>query len=213
MGADRGRLVRRIPKAARGPKAQRRAYAATVYRAGEVEARVGRQSPGLDAMLAGWGVRRGAFLTAWNPWGRRGGERVNAMLQRRLLGETRRLPCAEGECGTADWVERMLFLGAPPARVAALGRRYRQAAVVHAVRGRPLRLAYWPRFHIAPRTLQQRALASLTHPAPTKRPVAGSHGFGVSASTHPAATTCLVAGFNLLGVSASTPPASGPPCA
>lgn len=150
-GTNAGKLVRRIPKAARGVKARDRAYAETIYRAGKAEARIGRRSPALDALLAAWGVRRGSFLTAWNPWGKPAGAAVNALLQRRLEGETRRLPRAFGDCGTEEWTERTLFLGAPPDRVAALGRRYRQAAVVHAARGRPLRLAYWPRFHIARR--------------------------------------------------------------
>lgn len=146
MTANPGKLVRRIPKAARGIKAQRRAYARTVYRAGDAEGRIGRRSPSLEALLASWGLRFGAFLTAWNPWGRNAGPAVNAMLQRRLEGETRRVPRAAGDCGDGDWAERTLFLGAPAARVAALGRKYRQAAVVHVLRGQRLRLAYWPRF-------------------------------------------------------------------
>jgi hypothetical protein len=148
---DPGRLVRRIPKAARGLKAQRRAYARTLYRAGAAEGRIGRRSASLEALLAGWGMRRGSFLTAWNPWGRFAGAALNARLQARLEGETRRIPRSFGDCGDAGWAERTLFLGAHPDRVAALGRKYRQAAVVHAVRGRPLRLAYWPMFHTAPR--------------------------------------------------------------
>jgi hypothetical protein len=152
MSANPGRLVRRVPKAARGIKAQRRAWARTTYRAGEAEGRIGRRSPALEALLARWGVRRGGFLTAWNPWGRRAARPVNAMLHRRLAGETRRLPRAEGWCGDEDWRELTLFLGVPPARLAALGRRYRQAAVVVVTRGQRLRLAYWPRFGKAPRS-------------------------------------------------------------
>lgn len=144
-------LVRRVPKAARGIKAQRRAWAATTYRAGTAEGRIGHRSPALEAVLRGWGLWRGSFVTAWNPWGRPAGPARNARLQARLEGETRGLPRLEGDCGAEGWSERTLFLGAHPARVAALARRYRQAAVVHVLRGRPLRLATWPGFHLGSR--------------------------------------------------------------
>lgn len=151
MSGDPGRLVRRIPKAARGLKAQHRAWAATIYRAGAAEGRIGRRSPALDAVLRDWGLWRGSFLTAWNPWGRPAGPARNARLQARLEGETRNLPRLAGDCGAGGWSERTLFLGAHPSRVAALARKYRQAAVVHMLRGRPLRLATWPGFHLASR--------------------------------------------------------------
>ncbi len=152
MSANPGQLVRRIPQAARGLNARRRAWERTVYRAGDAQGRIGRRSAGLEAILAAWRLRHGGFLTAWNPWGRKAAEPVNAMLHRRLAGETRRLPRAEGWCGEGHWHERTLFLGVPPARLAALGRRYRQAAVVVVTRGQRLRLAFWPRFGSARRT-------------------------------------------------------------
>jgi hypothetical protein len=129
-----------------GAKARRRGWLASVYRAGEAEGRIGQRSASIDALLAAWRLRRGSFLTAWNPWGKAGGAARNARRAARLAGETRRLPRAAGDCGTDRWQERTLFLGADPRRVAVLARTHRQAAVVHAARGRPLWLAEAPRF-------------------------------------------------------------------
>ena len=121
------------------------AYRRTTYEADGARARIGRRSAAVDALLRRLGARQGGFVTAWNPLSRRMPEGWNRRLQDRLRAAARRLPRAEG-CGTAGaWTERHLLLAGDARRVALLGRRFRQMAVVLVRRGQPARLVMlWP---------------------------------------------------------------------
>ena len=122
-----------------------RAYRRTAYAAGGAVARIGRRSPALDALLARHGGRAGAFVGAWNPYSRLMPPGWNRRMGEALRRHARRLPHVSGE-GTAQegtgrtWREEHLLVVADPRRVAVLGRRFRQAALVVARRGQEARL-------------------------------------------------------------------------
>ncbi len=142
-----------------------RAYARTDYTAegGRIVAHVGRRGASVDAWLRLHGARQGAFVTAWNPYSRIMPRGWNDRMQERLRLAARRLgaPVAEGwgrareripraggfgprrDPGGAEpgrWAERHLLIGADPRRVAVLGRRFRQAAILGVRAGAPARL-------------------------------------------------------------------------
>ncbi|HYF06740.1 MAG TPA: DUF3293 domain-containing protein [Acetobacteraceae bacterium] len=129
------------------PEGLRAAYGRTDYEAEGAVARIGERSPAVDAVLARLGARRGAFVTAWNPYSRRMPAGWNARMQARLREAARRHAFAEGT-GRARrriprrplverWAERHLLIAADPRRIAVLGRRFRQHAIMVARRGAP----------------------------------------------------------------------------
>jgi len=120
----------------------RRAYRATTYRAGPVEARVGRRSRSADAWLRAQVARAGAMVTAWNPMSRKHPRGWNDRAQARLRQAARRWARAEGFSGTRHWQEHNLLLAADPRAVAVLARRFRQAAILVLRRGQRARLEW-----------------------------------------------------------------------
>ncbi len=118
------------------------AYRRSVFRAGDVVARVGRRSPLGDAWLAGQRAREGAMVTAWNPMSRRHPSGWNDRAQARLRAAARRFPVAEGLSGTARWQEHNLLLAADIRAIIALARRFRQAAILVLRRGQVARLRW-----------------------------------------------------------------------
>ncbi|WP_052214409.1 DUF3293 domain-containing protein [Belnapia sp. F-4-1] len=117
------------------------AYRRTTYEADGARARIGRRSAAVDALLAQLGVREGGFVTAWNPFSRKMPKGWNDRMLARLREVAHRLPQAEGAGGAGGWEERHLLLGGDPRRIAVLGRRFRQVAIVTVRRGQPARLA------------------------------------------------------------------------
>ena len=108
---------------------------------GRVHVAVGRRSRATDAMLTRLGARAGARVTAANRpsragpgGGNRGVAHALAVLDTLLL-----LP-AEGRLG--GWREEGLFVCGDPRRLARLGRRFRQNALVLVEYGRPARLLF-----------------------------------------------------------------------
>ena len=128
------------------PARLRAAYRRARYEAGGVPVRIGRSSPRLDALLARLGGRPGALVgglvTAWNPLGRRLPEGRNRRRQERLERLIRHLPSLPARSGEGRWREEQRLLLADPRRLAVLGRRFRQNAVVLLARGRPARLLW-----------------------------------------------------------------------
>jgi hypothetical protein len=120
--------------------ALRAAYGRTAYEAAGAVARIGRRSAAVDAVLRRLGARRGAFVTAWNPFSRRMPPGWNGRMLARLREAARRLPMEEGTGRGRGWAERHLLVAADPRRVAALARRFRQNAVVAVRVGGPARL-------------------------------------------------------------------------
>ena len=114
------------------------AFRATRYTAGPAAVRIGRRCPALDVVV---GRQAGAFITAWNPWGRRApvgwNRRANIALLERLRGLTHVAGAGEGR----GWWEEHWLVVTDPRRAAVLGRRFRQAAIVTLRRGQPARLA------------------------------------------------------------------------
>jgi len=122
--------------------ALRRAYLAAHYRVsgpqGTLDVRIGIASAGLRALHRRLGVARSAFLTAWNPRGRRLAAPANRLAHQRLvqclaaLGY-RGLP-ARGVDPCAQWPDEpgLLVPGLPAALALWLGVRFGQNAVVHA---------------------------------------------------------------------------------
>ena len=108
----------------------------------EVVLRIGEANPRLDALLDRTGARCAAFLTAYNPYSeRRSSEddnRAAATELERALVNYSRYP-AEGRDPTGRWPpERgVLVLGVPRAAAEALGRRFKQNAIVFIEHGSP----------------------------------------------------------------------------
>ena len=119
-----------------------RAYRASDYEAAGAVARVGRRCPAVDALLARLGVRQGGFLGAWNPLSRRMPPGWNRRAEARLRAAAAGLPFAEGWGGTPHWREHHLLIAGDPRRLARLGRRFRQRAMLVLVQGRPPRLVW-----------------------------------------------------------------------
>lgn len=117
-----------------------RAYARTEYEAGGAVARLGRRSPGIDAVLRRLGARQGGFVTAWNPVSRPMPEGWNRRMQARLLETTRRLPRASGQGRGRGWAEEHLLIAADPRRAWRLAQRFRQQAIVTVRIGAPAQL-------------------------------------------------------------------------
>jgi len=118
------------------------AYRRSPYEAAGATARIGRRSPAIDALLARLGARQGGFVGAWNPFSRRMPRGWNDRLLARLRLAARRLPQAEGWGGDASWREEHLLLAGDPRRLAVLGRRFRQNAIVVLRAGQPARLRW-----------------------------------------------------------------------
>ncbi len=116
------------------------AYCRTIYEADGARARIGRRSAAVDALLRRLGTRGGAVVTAWNPYSRRMPRGWNDRMLARLREAARRLRQAEGNGGAKGWEERHLLLAGDPRRIAVLGRRFRQVAIVAVRRGQPPRI-------------------------------------------------------------------------
>jgi hypothetical protein len=118
-----------------------RGWRLTRYGAAGAVARVGRQSPGINALLVRAGVRQGAFVTAWNPCSRGRPRRWNdaALARLRAAAARRGIPFAEGEgrASAPPWAENHLLLFGDARRSVVLARRFRQHAAVLVRRGAP----------------------------------------------------------------------------
>lgn len=119
------------------PPRMARAWRQTAYRAGEAVARIGRRSPAMDALLRAMGVRRGAFVGAANPLGRRMPEGWNRRMHRRLGERLRRLTRREGEGVGRGWSEPHWLIGGDPRPALRLARAFRQLGAVIVERERP----------------------------------------------------------------------------
>lgn len=119
-----------------------RAFRATRYTAGAAAARIGRQCPALDPVL---GRQAGAFVTAWNPWGRRAPPGWNRRANRALQRWLRDAPHFAGAGEGRGWREEHWLVLTDPRRAAVLARRFRQAAIVTLRRGQPARLVWLAR--------------------------------------------------------------------
>ena len=117
----------------------RRAYLATAYEAGGAVARIGRRSPGMDSVLAGLGVRRAAFLTAWNPRSRRMPEGWNRRMQARLVQRLRGVSVLPAHGSWRGWSEEHVLARLDVRRAAVLARLFRQRAIVAVGNGRKAR--------------------------------------------------------------------------
>lgn len=121
-----------------------RGWRRTVYEAAGEGVRLGRRSPGLDALLRCEGVREATFVGAWNPLSRPRPRRWNeAMLARlRALARRARIAALDG-CGSATrpaWREDHLLLLGDGRRALVLARRFRQHAILRLRPGAPSRL-------------------------------------------------------------------------
>ncbi|MBW6398068.1 DUF3293 domain-containing protein [Roseomonas sp. HJA6] len=123
-----------------GPRLAR-GWRISVYEAAGAEARLGRRSAPVDALLAAARVRQGAFIGAWNPMSRampRGwNDRALARLRR-----VARMPVLEGTGHAArpPWAEEHLLMLGDPRRIAMLARRFRQHAILRVRLRAPSRL-------------------------------------------------------------------------
>jgi hypothetical protein len=101
---------------------------------------VGRRSPGIDRLLLRWGVRQGAFLSAWNPGSRKLPPGWNRRMERALLEWLRTTPHHKGWGEGRGWRESHVLAALPPRPAVVLARRFRQAAITVVSRGGPARL-------------------------------------------------------------------------
>ncbi len=113
-----------------------RSYRLSTYRAGTVEARIGRRPVGLDGRVRVPSV----LLSACNPGGRRLFDGWNRRMMQRLAETLRRVAHVQGEGRLRQWSEPLVLAAMTPARAIVLARRFRQNAVVVLHPGRPARL-------------------------------------------------------------------------
>jgi Protein of unknown function (DUF3293) len=126
------------------------AYRATDYVAHgngwAVVIRIGHHSLVADRLLARMQARSGAFITAWNPFSKELSSQANEHWGRDLKRylSVRGFAFAEGDGRgrTEDWPPEpsILAFGISRAEASAIGRRYRQNAVVYVPQGRPAEL-------------------------------------------------------------------------
>jgi Protein of unknown function (DUF3293) len=109
----------------------------------EMIIRVGERSASIEHLLSRFKTRSGAFVTAWNPFGK---SFSNNHAQRRLLSALRRKALAyahgEGRGRIGGWTpERsVLVFNMRRSDAARLGRSLRQNAIVFVRIGRPAEL-------------------------------------------------------------------------
>jgi hypothetical protein len=126
------------------------AYKATDYVArGDgwvVVIRIGYHSLVVDKLLARMHARNGAFITAWNPFSKdvsfEANEHWDRELKRYLSVRGFAFVEGEGRGRTGEWPpEPSIFaFGISRTEASAIGRRFRQNAVVYVRRGRPAEL-------------------------------------------------------------------------
>lgn len=104
-----------------------RAYRASTYRAGGIEARIGRR-PG--PMPGRWSGRALAMLSACNPGGRRYPDGWNRRRMAALHEALRGAPQEAGEGRLGSWSEPLLLVAIAPGRALVLARRFRQNGLV-----------------------------------------------------------------------------------
>ncbi|WP_137127699.1 DUF3293 domain-containing protein [Roseomonas sp. HF4] len=110
-----------------------RGWRGTGFEAGGAVGRLGRRSPGMDAVLAAAGVRQAVVLGAWNPASRRWPARRNVAMQARLMLRARRLRVLEalGRPARGAWKPEPHLVVPGDARPAIrLARVFRQHAVL-----------------------------------------------------------------------------------
>jgi Protein of unknown function (DUF3293) len=117
----------------------RKAYLQTAYvvRApqGVHALRIGSRHPAFDAEVQAAGARQWAVVTAWNPGSLPRPTEENALAQAELLRDVAELGllawAAEGKADGGGWREESVcVLAMEPAGAVALGRKFRQLAVV-----------------------------------------------------------------------------------
>jgi hypothetical protein len=126
------------------------AYRATDYVAHgngwDVVIRIGRHSLVVDRLLARMHARNGAFITAWNPFSKdlssEANEHWDRELKRYLSVRGFAFVEGEGRGRTGEWPPEpsILAFGISRTEASAIGRRYRQNAVVYVPRDRPAEL-------------------------------------------------------------------------
>jgi Protein of unknown function (DUF3293) len=108
--------------------------------------RIGHHSLIIDGLLTSKKARSGAFITAWNPFGKSLSAGANAYWDRELKGylSAHRLAyfAGEGRGNTGEWPpESSIFaFGMSRTQAASIGRRFRQNAIVYVPLGRPAEL-------------------------------------------------------------------------
>jgi hypothetical protein len=111
-----------------------------------VVVRIGHQSMGVDKLLARMHARNGAFITAWNPFSKSlslgANEYWNRELKRYLIIRGFTFVGGEGRARAGEWPpEPSIFAcGISRTEASAIGRRYRQNAIVYVPLGRPAEL-------------------------------------------------------------------------
>lgn len=116
------------------------AWRRTGYAAGGAVAWIGRRCPEFDRLLETTGLKRGGFVGAANPGGRRYPPGWNRRAAARLAAAIRCLPSIPGEGFRGRWREPHLLIGADARRLAVIARRFRQRGLVLVARGAPARL-------------------------------------------------------------------------
>jgi hypothetical protein len=128
----------------------RTAYVETDYvvrwRPREYVIRTGHRCAPVEHLLSRYKTRSAAFVTAWNPLGKKFSRTDNTNAQRRLLAALRLkgFPSAQGEGRgrVGNWAPEhsVLVFGLERSEAARLGRSLRQNAVVFVRTGRPAEL-------------------------------------------------------------------------
>ena len=130
----------------------RQAYLRTTYwvdaKPQPIAVRIGAHQPELDRLLSGFGARRWAFISAWNPRSMRVATWRNARRHRELIRTLKHqglrwLP-GIGEGDDPSWAPEpsVLVVGMSAPQARRVGRRFGQNAVVIGRLGGPARLLW-----------------------------------------------------------------------
>jgi Protein of unknown function (DUF3293) len=141
-------LMRPLPGAGPGGLAGRRtvsartlsAYRNTHYEAGGVAITIGRRAAAMDRLLASYGAREAAFITAYNPFSHLMPSGWNRRMQAHLARALRRQPILPAEGSWRRWSESHVLAIGDVRQAWRLGRVFRQNAIVIVRVGRPARL-------------------------------------------------------------------------
>lgn len=118
------------------------AYRRTRYKAGNIDIRIGRRSPAMDAVLTAYRVREAVLITAYNPCSRRMPLRWNQRMQVRLSQALGRYATSPATGTLRRWSEAHVLVLHDVRPIRRLARRFRQNCIVVLRPRQPARLYF-----------------------------------------------------------------------
>lgn len=118
------------------------AYRNTRYNVGNIDIRIGRRAPAMDAVLAAHSAREAVLITAYNPCSRRMPLGWNLRMQARLSQVLARHTILPAMGTLRRWSEAHLLVLRDVRPIRRLARRFRQNCIVVLRPRQPVRLLF-----------------------------------------------------------------------